>query len=38
VVKESTAFICGVPSKENGQQMFKGLELPNGFQAGDFLD
>ena len=33
VVKESTTFICRVPSKEYRQLMLKRPELPGGFQG-----
>ena len=36
VGKESTAFICRAPCKENGQLMLKRPELPNGFQGRAF--
>ena len=33
VVKKSTAFVCRVPTKENGQLLLKRPGLPSGFQA-----
>ena len=36
--KESTAFIAGCPSKENGQLMLKKPEILDGFQDSVFKD
>ena len=31
-MKKNTVFICRVPSKENGQLVFKRPDLPDGFK------
>ena len=36
-MKESTVFICRVPSRENGQLMLERPELPHGFQGSVFF-